>query len=288
MLTENLRTMSSDFGETVFAPDYPKRIEEMPNLDIVNNAGWHKVNKLYNFDMPNGFGDYQLIFTVSGNGMGHIDDRHFRLEKNTVFIIPPHIPTRYHTADSGMWELYWLHLDGENAEKILSGFTEKGIYLLDISDANIIKRIKQIMTPGKSPAEKYFHGAKTISQILFEMIYIQSRDLMSDTDIADELLSYLEQEEIQINLKEFASSHFISQTHLIRLFSKKYGETPYSYHRSYKMNKAAQRLIYTDLQIKAIASMAGYESESAFSTQFFKIYKISPLNYRKQHRVYQN
>ena len=144
------------------------------------------------------------------------------------------------------------------------------------------------MTPGKSPAEKYFHGAKTISQILFEMIYIQSRELMSDTDIADELLSYLEQEEIQINLKEFASSHFISQTHLIRLFSKKYGETPYSYHRSYKMNKAAQRLIYTDLQIKAIASMAGYESESAFSTQFFKIYKISPLNYRKQHRVYQN
>ena len=96
---------------------------------------------------------------------------------------------------------YWLHLTGEYAEKILSEFTKKGIYVLDISDSNIIKRIKQIMNPGKSPAEKYFHGAKTISQILFEMIYIQTREIMSDTDITDELLSYLEQEEIQVNLK---------------------------------------------------------------------------------------
>lgn len=288
MFSENLRTMSSDFGETVFAPDYPKKIDEMPDLDIVNNAGWHNVNSLYNFDMPKGFGDYQLIFTVSGSGRGHIGDQHFELEKNTVFIIPPHIPTRYHTADSGMWELYWLHLCGENAEKILSAFIEKGIYTLDVSDTNIIKRIKQIMNPGKSPAEKYFHGAKTISQILFEMIYIQSRQLMSNTDIADELLSYLEQEDVQINLKDFASNHFISQTHLIRLFRKKFGETPYAYHRTYKMSKAAQRLIYTDLQIKRIAYMAGYESESAFSTQFLKIYKISPFNYRKQHKVYQN
>ena len=56
---------SVDFGETVFAPDYPKRIEEMPNLDIVNNAGWHKVNKLYNFDKPN----TGIAFSIAVEGM---------------------------------------------------------------------------------------------------------------------------------------------------------------------------------------------------------------------------
>ena len=74
----------------------------------------------------------------------------------------------------------------------------------------------------------------------------------------------------------------------IRIFSKKTGETPYSYHRTYKMTKAAQRLIYTKIQIKSIASIAGYSSKSAFSTQFFKIYGMSPSEYRKQYKVYQN
>ena len=120
------------------------------------------------------------------------------------------------------------------------------------------------------------------------MLYANSRAITLEADVTDELVSYLEQENIHINLNEFAMEHYMSVANLIRIFSKKTGETPYSYHRTYKMTKAAQRLIYTKIQIKSIASIAGYSSKSAFSTQFFKIYGMSPSEYRKQYKVYQN
>lgn len=284
----NSQISKSEIGETVLAPVYPQRAESLPDLDVIHSAGWHRVNKSYKYDRPNGTTDFLLIFTVSGQGKACVEGKNFDLTANTAFIIQPYSHSEYHTSGNDLWEFYWMHICGPNATNILSAMTANRKYLLDISHTNIFKRIEQIMTPVCAFSEKYFYAAKSISKILFDMVYVINRELTSETDIADELISYLEQENIHINLNEFANEHYMSVANLIRVFSKKTGETPYSYHRTYKMTKAAQRLIYTKIQIKTIATIAGYSSKSAFSTQFFKMYGISPSEYRKRYKVYQN
>ena len=47
------------------------------------------------------------------------------------------------------------------------------------------------------------------------------------------------------------------------------------------MEKAAQLLQETDLNINQIASEVGYESQSKFSAAFKECFSLSPLEYKK-------
>ena len=283
----NLKVFNSEIGETIFAPTYPQKSEGTPELDVINGAGWHNVNSLYRYDRPNGINDFLLIFTISGKGVAYIENQNFELSSDSVFIIPPKLSSGYHTQDKH-WEFYWIHIDGKNAENILNFLMNDGKYLLDIARSGVKKYIKQILNPVCALSERYLYAAKLISKILFEIIYTTNPKPINDAGIIEELISYLEQENTTVNLNEFAARHYRCVPVLIRDFSKKTGETPYSYHRTYKMQKAAQRLIYTKMQIKTIALTAGYSSESAFSTQFLKLYGLPPSEYRKRYKVYQN
>lgn len=286
MKIDGAQILKSEIGETVLAPTYPKKVEGLPQLDIVYRAGWHNVNNLYGYDRPDGIKHFLLLFTVSGEGSAYIENQTFELTAGSVLIIPPSVSSGYHTDDK-TWEFYWLHIDGENASNILT-FLINHQYLLDISHTNIIRYIKQILAPNCSLSERYIYSAKLVSKILFEMIYLKNQNGAPENDIIDELVCYLEQENTQINLTEFAANHYVSVQNLIRIFFRRIGETPYSYHRAYKMAKAAQRLVYTKTQIKTIAAVAGYCSEGAFSTQFSKLYGLSPSEYRNRYKVYQN
>ena len=284
----NLKVFESEIGETVFAPTYPQKSEGAPQLDVIHGAGWHNVNSLYRYDRPNGINDFLLLFTISGKGLAYIENQNFELTPGSVLIIPPKLSSGYHTQNDGHWEFYWIHIDGKNVENILNFLINDNEYLLNIERTGIKKYLKQILNPTCILSERYLYSAKLISKILFEMIYTVNQNYSDDTEIIEELITYLEQENITVNLNDFAAEHYISVPTIIRDFSKKIGETPYSYHRTYKMQKAAQRLIYTKTQIKTIALTAGYSSESAFSTQFLKLYGVSPAEYRKRYKVYQN
>ena len=166
MNIENSKILKSEIGETLFAPSYPQNTDGMAKLDVVHNAGWHRVNRVYKYDRPNGIKDYLLIFTVSGKGEAYIGERKFELVANTVFIVPPYISSGYHTAENETWEFYWMHIDGINAANILSSLAENGKYLLDISYSDVFKKAHQIINPVCILAERYFYAAKIISKIV--------------------------------------------------------------------------------------------------------------------------
>lgn len=49
-----------------------------------------------------------------------------------------------------------------------------------------------------------------------------------------------------------------------------------------RLRRAADMLINTDLAIKEIASLTGWDDEYYFSRLFKKNYSLSPLQYRKE------
>ena len=94
----------------------------------------------------------------------------------------------------------------------------------------------------------------------------------------------LRNEDGRISLKELAEEHEISLTQLKAGFRQIYGETPYAYLRSYKMHRAARRLLETDFRIGEIALELGYQNPSKFSQAFRAVIGCTPARYRSDRK----
>ncbi|WP_240047685.1 helix-turn-helix domain-containing protein [Sphingomonas panacisoli] len=79
-----------------------------------------------------------------------------------------------------------------------------------------------------------------------------------------------------VPLDELARSAGLSGFHLTRYFAAAYGAPPARYHRTLRLERAAQRLRVTNLAITEIALDAGYAELSAFTHAFRREYGCAP------------
>ncbi len=86
----------------------------------------------------------------------------------------------------------------------------------------------------------------------------------------------------RITLKEMSQHFFISEYYLIHLFKSFFGESPIEYLIRYRMERSTELLKNTDLSIREIALMSGYDNASYFSIVFKKSMSCTPTQYRKK------
>lgn len=88
--------------------------------------------------------------------------------------------------------------------------------------------------------------------------------------------------ECHFTLEELSERFDFPMTSMKECFKGIYGDTIFSYMRSYRMNRAAVLLRHNkDKSVLEIASFMGYDSPGKFSSAFKAIMGISPLAYRK-------
>ncbi|NFE20068.1 helix-turn-helix transcriptional regulator [Clostridium botulinum] len=73
----------------------------------------------------------------------------------------------------------------------------------------------------------------------------------------------------------------INPKKLTKGFKLVYGDTIFSYHRKFSLQRASSMLLNTEKSINEIAYEIGYSSSSNFCAAFKKQYGISPLKYRE-------
>lgn len=87
-------------------------------------------------------------------------------------------------------------------------------------------------------------------------------------------------------LEELSQKYQISLTVMKKCFKNVYGDSVFSYMKTYKMNQAAVLLkTKRELNISDIAGIVGYDSPGKFSTAFKSIIGMTPSAYRN-HFVY--
>lgn len=85
----------------------------------------------------------------------------------------------------------------------------------------------------------------------------------------------------EIDLKDIASSAYLSPCHFLRLFKELFHETPHQYLNRYRMEKARNFLLNTKLSITDITMNVGFESNSHFIRLFHRYFGMSPKRFRK-------
>jgi AraC-like DNA-binding protein len=85
-----------------------------------------------------------------------------------------------------------------------------------------------------------------------------------------------------LNVEELARGVHMSAGHLSRQFRLAYGESPYSYLMTRRIERAMTLLRRGDLSVTDVCFAVGCASLGTFSTRFTELVGISPSAYRQQ------
>lgn len=85
----------------------------------------------------------------------------------------------------------------------------------------------------------------------------------------------------KLKLEELAAIAFLSPYHFHRIFTALTGESISQYIRRLRLERAANKMIYSDCDITTIALDNGYETPAAFSRAFKQQFGLSPSLFRK-------
>jgi AraC-like DNA-binding protein len=101
------------------------------------------------------------------------------------------------------------------------------------------------------------------------------RELARARDLAD--TRYAE----PLTVDDLASAAHLSRAHFSRAFRRAYGESPYSYLLTRRLERAAHLLRSTDWTVARICVSVGLTSVGSFTSSFTAAYGMSPTTYRR-------
>ena len=197
-------------------------------------------------------------------------------------------------SDSTRIQIFWLLCHCEECVINISA-------LLDMTSPAVSHHLKILKNAGliisrREGKEVYYTAAKTSrTKVLHEMIE-QILDVTCPTqDTFEESHSYDSQIQTindihnfitnnlstRYTIEELSIKFHINQTTLKSTFKTVFGMPIGTYMKEYRINRAKELLIHTDLTIAEIAYKVGYENQSKFSQTFTGLTGMLPKDFRK-------
>lgn len=266
--------------------DNPESLSSI--LDVVRYIGWHRCNNRYYYEQRHKTKDNLIIVCVSGKGVFEREGTVYSITPGSVVIFPNDIDVAYYTDPATeSWEIYWMHLRGDNASNVLRHLYGNNIYLTQCQDieryASIFEEIMNSLLEGYSLT---LFCANKIQELLCHILgdcFSNGQVFSESNDLVKCVTKYVEENYMtDVSISEIADSMFMTSEALIRAFRRHTGFTPYAYLKRYRISCAEALLLNTDLSVKEIAGKVGYKSVSNFIAEFRSVKKITPKRYRTE------
>lgn len=160
-----------------------------------------------------------------------------------------------------------------NMSVFILNCTEKVWELREYS--KIVKKVKENMMYTKKIKKYFIEDLDELSEILDD-----DKNLYSATSIKLAIQFITNNFNKNITLKDVADEVFLSQNYLSELFKKETGEGFYEFLSNYRIKRAKEMLITTNLKIYEVAESVGYNDSITFGRAFKKITGTTPNSFR--------
>ncbi len=282
MTSMNKYSHSGAFGSVEHFPVNIPTVS-FSSTNCILNAGWHKVNDLYFISRSNGVDCGLMIFTLSGKGEITLGQHTRIATSGSIAVIPPHQFHSYGCVKNGEWEFYWCHYSGEHAINCSNDIVKNGDFLFQF-DENMIRRLWGDYIDNKANGiERQLEDSAWL-ECFFQLLLKKSVSVAyvgTDSKTVQEMLIFIEQSKDQdFSLDVIAKRFHYSKEHLIRVFQKEMGISPYKYWVLLKLNRSCHELEKNERSIAEIAKMCGYKHVGSYSVEFKKRFHMSPQEYR--------
>lgn len=223
----------------------------------------------------------EIQFTISGSGTVTLFHQEFPQKPGSVFI---YYPGEEHCqmANSDLWKIRWLTIDGPLAMAILTAYNYPRHQEFPLEFTNRkLDEIEQVITKSSS------YGFRKTSALILELLsYSGEEQPISHDDSTHELIQAAIRHmrdnlsNYALNVNSIADYLGIHRTTFSRLFYRQLHISPHSYIASMRLEQAKALLVGTRLSIARIAKSCGYRDSTTFCRLFRHKLHTTPLQYR--------
>jgi AraC-like DNA-binding protein len=257
----------------------------------LDSIGWQRISTPeYSFsgDGRPDCGHVIFQYTLSGHGYIEIGQQHIPLPKGAGFLVK--IPSKhryYYLKRKEPWEVLWLNLRGDEANRIWDLIVEQeGQVIRRDSRSPLILQLWKLL---HTIAEEKVTDKYQLSAMAYEWMLTlvrtsreQSRDISaSSSTLIRKAKKFMKEHYAEPLTLDMLSGHCeINKHHLCRLFQKSEQTSPLAYLRDRRMEAAVALLRTTDIPIHEVGQSCGFESSSYFGKIFREYMNMTPKEYR--------
>jgi AraC family transcriptional regulator, arabinose operon regulatory protein len=273
------------------------RIPDMDDKGYSSGAEYIHINSAgyYEFDEPFGathrkYGrkDYLLSYNHAGNVTIKAGGQEYDIAGGSVFIFKPNEEQYYGQANKAPIASYWTHFTGFGAGDLLerAGLGAENVFYPGVN-SEIPALFEKLIEEIDEKQECY----EPMAALLLEQIIFQiARNIDSGQKAMGAIhpgisktVNYIHiNYQDKIDITELAGIAGLSPSRYSALFKDIMHASPLQYLTSYRMQKARELLLHTNLSVKQISCLAGFPDQLYFSRVFKKYEKSSPVHFKKR------
>ena len=249
----------------------------------INCTGFIHLERPFTTDNRNARADYYLMYLTEGRLLVSLGEKDVFAEPGDFVLFPPHHPYRYNFSEGGALSYYFVHFSGSYVKELLRQLSLAelpGVWHAGHSERAVRAFAELFSAFALDDPLRDLRAAVSLEEIL---ISLSSERFRSEREVPlSRSLSYIKAFYTRpIRIPALASSEGLSVSRYNTLFKAQTGMSPIRYITLLRMKQAASLLASTDLEIKTVGEIVGYEDNHFFSKVFKKYMGCTPHDYRK-------
>ncbi len=233
--------------------------------------------------------EYQFVYISHGRGV--FESRSFgkaEVAEGDMFLLFPDEWHNYHPDPETGWDEYWIGFKGLNIDsRVDSGFFRPYEPLFHVGlNEDIVRLYRNAIAIAQEQGIGYQQMLGGVANMLQGYSSALNRhNAFEDRQTARAMhrakVIMTERFGQKIGPADVAGAIGMGYSKFRRLFKEYTGYAPLQYLQELRLQRSKQLLASTNLGLKEIADLVGYDNADYFSTAFKKKNHISPTNYRK-------
>lgn len=249
---------------------------------IVNCAGNYASDYIFTTDKKTGRLDYQLIYINSGKLTMFYGEREIMLKGGDIALLQPETPYKYTNIGSKKISYFWVHFTGGEAANRLEEYSIKPFpTIYNTKSGNHIRQ--RFFAIFDAFSKRNIHLERELSALLERLLITVARSVTTGENqgTLSRSIKYIGTNySSDIRISALAEMEHLSVSRYNFLFKQQLGIPPTKYILNLRMSSAKELISSTDLSIKQIGIMCGYDDAPFFTKTFKRFFKVSPIEYR--------
>lgn len=251
-------------------------------------CGYAKCRPLHSFG-PAVRPNYVLHYIIEGKGKFSLRGKEYYLQAGQGFLIVPGMQTFYQADEEVPWSYLWIGFAGERAEEYLKDLGLDKEHLVFRSGGG--EKLKELVLH-MLKNNTYSTSNEYLQEGLLYTFFSVLSERMEIADYAEvnrgnlyvrKAVEYIQNNfSNPLSVTDIAAYVGINRSYLCTLFRQELQMAPREYLTNYRITRAAELLMITELSIEGVAFSCGYQDALVFSKNFRAKMGCAPSVYRKR------